>query len=311
MKRITLFVIVTIFCLHVSFADQIILRSADIIDGTVTMVGDEIVKYQKPGETFEREIAISNLFKIKYGNGEETVFIKHKTKQNNTSPQNVLVQTDPDWNAMPPASRVYHVGDWYSENGVEGVVIWTTQDGRHGKIVYPKTLNNERSAYFIGPMNVPFGMNDLSNGYANHQAVLQFILDNPQYSISMFPILEILLKIGDGWYLPAILELEYYEKLRDNKIEYMGENKEYNGKTVKWGKIIDSTAKAYGGEKVFDYYYLSSTEGYSMGGSSGTLEALLGEPQEPQFALYKREHHGKSILCVRSNGLTCIAFHLF
>lgn len=318
MKRIILSAIIALSCVQIIFADRIILRNTDILEGKITLVGDEIIKYTKTGENFDKEVAISDIFKIKYDNGEETVFKSSQTTPNQSvSPDHYqLVQTEPDWDSMPQASQVCQVGDWYSENGIEGVVIWTTEDGRHGRIIYPKkfyTVSNLPKPFFTGPVDIAIGTNDASNGYANLQTILKFIENNPQYPLSMFPLVEDLLKAGGGWYLPSIQEIEYLEMLCQQEVTIAKQNHKYSGKTIKYKKLINHTLKSNGGDKLStEAYTISSTEGYCHGGASQGLELLFGDPVNPQFALYKREVYEKSSFCIRNRAvLTCTPFHLF
>lgn len=94
---------------------------------------------------------------------------------------------------------------------------------------------------------------------------------------------------------------------------YTGENLKFEGKTVKWSKIINHVSKSHGGEKHDDYYRLSSTEVYAPGGASATFQSLYGDPQLPQFALLKftSEESPRTKAFVRTKGLPFYAFHLF
>lgn len=305
-------------------ADRLVTRAADIIECKVTAVDETTVKYRKPGESFDREISRGDIFKIKYDNGEEETFpaLSASTPTSPADraaygPQYRNTETEPDWNAFPPAGRRYHIGDWYSENGVEGIVIWTTSDGRHGRILNKRKFNtsmfSKPSPFFTGPADIPLGMSDTANGYANMLALSRFIADNPQYGNAMFPIRDMLAALGQGWYLPSAKELEYLEKLRESEVAYSGENTKFNGKTVKWHKILNHVSKSHGGDKHDDYYRLSSTEVYSPGGASATFEALYGDPQAPQFALLKvtSEAAERTKPFIRTRGLPFYAFHLF
>ena len=136
MKRSVLLILALLTCCG-AFADKIITTAADIIECTVSEIGDDVVKYRKPDETFVREIARTKVFKIKYDSGSEDVLkgdSRIATEQSAPEPaqQSGLVSTEPNWSTFAPAPRDYHIGDWYSENGVEGVVIYTTDDFRHG-----------------------------------------------------------------------------------------------------------------------------------------------------------------------------------
>lgn len=324
MKRIPITMLLCLCGLVAALADQVVTRDADIIECEVTSIDDTFVRYRKAGERFDREIKRGDVFKIKYDNGEEEMFCTEASSPlasgglavaSGSSHSNT--ETEPDWNAFPPASRQYHIGDWYSENGVEGIVIWTTPDGRHGRILHKKKFNTSKfhkpAPFFSGPADIPLGMGDTANGHANLLALRRFIGSNPQYTPEMFPINQILEQLGNGWYLPAIRELEYLEHLRDSYVTYSGENSQFNGKTVKWHKILNHVSKSHGGDKHDDYYRLSSTEVYSSGGASATFETLYGDPQSPQFALLKRalDGDGQQKPFTRTRGLPFFAFHLF
>jgi len=322
--------ILTVLCLlcgaAVCMADEIVTRSADVIVCKVATVGESTITYRKSGEKFDREIPVSEVFKIKYDNGQEENYANRVTPgaaPGNTAPGQTLtrgheyahVETEPDWNSMPPASREYQIGDWYNENGIEGIVVWTTPDGRHGRILHKKKWNNPKfkapKPFFTGPVNVVLGMNDMTNGYANKLKWRVFMQNNPQYSPDMFPMLQIIESLGGDWYMPAIKELEYFETLSERKVNYTGSNPEFRGKSVKWGKIFDSVSKKHGGQKHNDYHRISSTESYSEALGSVTSEALFGTPCDPQFVVLELID-SKIRPVVRDRPLEPFyAFHLF
>lgn len=325
---------IALLCTLACHADQVITRNADIIDCKVVAINDNVVIYRNNGENFNREIPRNEVFKIKYDNGDEELITTHQaavqtvaqpaaqaltqyTSQGGTS-VNDLVSTEPQWDLLPPASKPYFIGDWYSENGVEGIVIWTTPDGRHGRLLHPKKfgykLNNQPKALFTGDLKLPIGMNDRTNGYANWQALKHFMVANPQLTPDMFPMYTQLASLGDGWYLPSIGELEYLDKLRKTKVEYQGIHSNFNGKTVKWSKILDHVSKQHDGSKHDDYGRTSSSEVYSRGGASATSLLFYGDPAEPGYCLLKLLAEEKETIkpVVRHKGCyPYYALHLF
>jgi len=320
-KSIMLF-LVGMGCIFASRADQIVLRSSETIDCKVSAVNEITIKYRKAGESFDREVARTDVFKVKYDNGDEdffgniTALAAGVNAAAGTAGAYKNVSTEPDWSALPEPSRPYQTGDWYSENGVEGIVIWTTPDGKHGRIVHKDrfgvTTFRRPPAFFVGPTNIALGMNDLSNGYANMLALKSFMERNPQYSIEMFPVQQIISGLGEGWYLPAIQELEYFDRLRGMEVAYKGDNPEFKGKTVKWHKIFNSVSKKHGGKSHDTYYQLSSTEVFDEGKASVTFENLYGDPSSPQFALLKFEQSKPSKPIIRNKGtVPFFAYHLF
>lgn len=324
MKRLLLYVLLPLMAAE-ALADTIVTRKADTIECRVTEISDDIVKYRKAGEDFDREIRRAEVFKIKYDNGMEDLFVESgqgSAAQTAPAPapaEGSNVSTEPDWQSMTPASRVYNIGDWYSENGVEGIVIWTTPDGRHGRLLHPRKFNaasgRRPPAFFTGPVNVAIGMTDTSNGHANLMALRRFMHANPQYSPDMFPIQAVIEGLGDGWYLPSIDELKYLDAMRGRKVVYSGEHANFNGKNVSWRKVINHVSKAHGGSKHDDYYSLSSTEVLSDGGANASLASLFGDPAVAQYCLLKREGTDEMLTAkpiVRNKGyIPFYAFHLF
>lgn len=321
MNKIVVFLL-CLGCTFSSFADLIVTRSSENIYCKVLAVNDNLITYRISGETFDRELPISDVFKIKYDNGEEDNFANTFVEAESSgvtlseTGRYINMETEPDWGALPPAQRKYQIGDWYNENGVEGIVIWITPDGRHGRIVHKNKWNaalfKKPVAFFTGPTDVSLGMSDLTNGYANMLALKDFMLRNPQYTMEMFPVQEILSQLGDGWYLPSIKELVYFYGLRNSQVAYNGDNPKFRGKTVSWQKIIDSVSKQHGGQKHDDYYQLSSTETFCQNPASVTFEALYGDPASQQFALFKLTEGKECKPIVRNKGkIPFYAFHLF
>ena len=137
------------------------------------------------------------------------------------------------------AQRVYNVGDYYNEDGKEGVVFKVWDDGRHGKIV---SLDETRAVW---DSRVKW---DSANGYsggtrtyadsesdgkANTDKIMS--RSDSQY----FDAFEWCRAKGSSWYLPARDELKQI----------------YNNKDK-----LNSTLSQYGGTALTNYYYWSSTE---------------------------------------------------
>lgn len=320
MRRLVICAICTLFCLHFAYADKIITRTADIIDCHVVKISGNLIKYRLTHENFDREISAADIFKIKYDNGEEETFSAAKTQEQTIEKkENGFTKTAPDWSSMPEASKVYNVGDWYSENGVEGVVVWTTPNGRHGRVVHKKVLCKSMfkrpAAFFTGPVDIPLGTTDLINGYANMLKIKEFASRN-HYAVDAFPVLKMISALGDGWYLPAVNELYYFYDMLYSEIVYHGDNPQFKGKTVRWLKIFDDVSKKHGGTGYGYEISLSSTEVYSRGGATSAYQAMYGDPKDPQYVLYKVEKSlEKTIICleiIRNKGFVpFMAFHLF
>ena len=142
-----------------------------------------------------------------------------------------------------PAQGSYKVGDYYNENGKEGVVFWVDASGEHGKII---SLTESKTALQWASVKSEqerlIGADDKENG-ANNMAKVQQIYDWQ----SKYPAFKWCADLGEGWYLPAIEELKRFTL--DNTVR----------------NAINPTLATKGGTKIPDigmpnYWYWSSTE---------------------------------------------------
>lgn len=103
----------------------------------------------------------------------------------------------------PVQIKVYKVGDYYNENGKEGVVFEVTDRGRHGKIV-SMTQSSETLQWRSDKVEKKtlIGAVSKTNGAAN-MAVVKSI---PNWE-SKYPAFKWCAELGEGWYLPAKEEL--------------------------------------------------------------------------------------------------------
>ena len=129
------------------------------------------------------------------------------------------------------SGKVYKVGDYYNENGLQGVVFEVSADGRSGKIVHLKKSNNmlkwsnndHESKRLIGA-------NDHYDGSKNTAIVKQIAGWREKY-----PAFAYCDNLGNSWYIPAKVELETIQKNRS---------------------LIDPNLT----DKLEDNFYFSSTE---------------------------------------------------
>lgn len=104
----------------------------------------------------------------------------------------------------------YAVGDYYNENGKQGVVFEVSADGMHGKIVYLKRiLDND---YWLRPKSkMKFvGATNEDDGEMNMQ-----IIQGVEGWRTSYPLFAACGALGSGWYLPAINELKRIWMHRD------------------------------------------------------------------------------------------------
>ena len=136
-----------------------------------------------------------------------------------------------------PEAKTYKVGDYYNDGKKEGVVFQVWDGGKHGKIVsltqsetlIEWALNKSEQKMLIGAY-------DKYNG-ATNLAVVKQISDWE----SKYPAFKWCADLGEGWYLPAIEELEIFTL------------------NVQIRNAMNHTLSRYSGAEIRSYYW-SSTE---------------------------------------------------
>ena len=103
----------------------------------------------------------------------------------------------------PTPATTYKVGDYYDDGTKQGVVFEVTADGQHGKIV---SLTESSRIMWSSDKNERkrfIGADDWYNGANNMAKVMQ--IEGWRYK---YPAFAWCADLGEGWYLPAIEELE-------------------------------------------------------------------------------------------------------
>ena len=106
-------------------------------------------------------------------------------------------------------SAPYKVGDFYNENGKTGIVFDVNSEGTSGKIY---TISPVSKACWTSDKSEAtnlVGANDYYDG-ANNLAAVMRISDWQR----KYPAFAACAKLGDGWYLPAMGELNRMEEIR-------------------------------------------------------------------------------------------------
>ena len=139
--------------------------------------------------------------------------------------------------------KTYKIGDYYNENGKEGVVFEVTDDGLHGKIV-SMTQSDGQLQWVSDKIeeNRFIGANDEHNGIHN-----MTLISSIQDWQNKYPAFKWCVDLGEGWYLPSIEELKAFTL--DPYVYY----------------DVNRTIVANGGVKLFNIksdwgFYWSSTE---------------------------------------------------
>ena len=127
------------------------------------------------------------------------------------NPQPPKQPTQPQPRKQPLEPKRYKVGDYYNENGREGVVFYVDESGVHGKIVsmqeaeHSWAINKEYGTQFDSnnPVANQVGADSPTDGVANMQ-VIQAIKGWRE----KYPAFAWCASLGTDWYLPAIDELK-------------------------------------------------------------------------------------------------------
>ena len=82
-KRLALLFLLAIAVASVAGQDVILTRTAEEIKAKVIAITDESVTYQLQGQTVNRVIPLTDIFMIKYANGEKEVFTTSKSNTAN------------------------------------------------------------------------------------------------------------------------------------------------------------------------------------------------------------------------------------
>ena len=139
--------------------------------------------------------------------GEHTLELRRKEYA--TASQKIIVAEGKTASVNITLSKVptkYKVGDYYNDGKKEGVVFQVWDGGKHGKIV---SLTESSSKLLWSSDDYEqkrlIGADDKENG-ANNMAVVKQIFDWR----SKYPAFKWCADLGEGWYLPAIKELELF-----------------------------------------------------------------------------------------------------
>lgn len=241
-----------LFCLQIAGAqDLILLQSAEEIRASVEEITEEEVIYRlwESSDTTQHRLLFKEIFRITYANGEVETFTDR------IAANSVRVLKNYPY---PAVSRTYAVGDIFDEDGIRGVVIQTTDGGRHGLILSLEEApigtqwDAARATLFY------MGLDNHKDGWENMRKLGQAIEKNG-LKWEDFPAFDYCRSLGEGWYLPAIEELMCMWNL-------IGEVPERMYASFKFDRLmkeLSSALKAVGAyplATLYEHEYLSSTE---------------------------------------------------
>ena len=167
------------------------------------------------------------------------------------------------------SGKTYKVGDYYNENGKEGVVFEVSADGRSGKIVSMKQSAKELQwSSDRKEQKRLIGANSETNGAYNMAKVKA----RPDWQ-SKYPAFKWCADLGEGWYLPSKEELKVFTL------------------NTAIHDAVNRTLIARGGTKLYDkgerVWYWSSTEhDYKLSGEFCAWYVLVGDGYTSNYYKY-------------------------
>ena len=194
------------------------------------LVGNHTLKLSKSGyNTHTQTVTVAE--------GKTATINATLTKQTTATPTTTSPTTTKGKTSAP-----YKVGDYYNDGTKEGVVFEVSADGKHGKIVsMTQSASTLQWSSDKTEQKRLIGADSRTDGVAN-MAVVKAISDWE----SKYPAFKWCTDLGDGWYLPAIEELEKFTL--DDTIH----------------DAVNRTLIAKGGKKLYNKgesgWYWSSTE---------------------------------------------------
>ncbi len=134
--------------------------------------------------------------------------------------------------SQPAPAKTYKVGDYYNENGKEGVVFDVWDEGKHGKIVSLDQAKLQWCSKAQYDKKIVVGATSKTDGKANTYKVMTRA-DSAEY-----PAFVWCRNKGKDWYLPAIDELKLL-LLNDSVHDAVNKTLESRGTTklTKWYNI--------------------------------------------------------------------------
>lgn len=235
--------------------DMICKRNQTTIEAKVLEISTTEVLYKRfsnpDGPTYR--LPLSEVLHITYPNGEQDIFAE---EQPATAPQpSIAAPADEPTPATPTEQpireRLWEVGEYYESEGVRGLVIATSEGGKHGLILSLEQVADRWDTFEKGD-NRLVGASATDDGDKNMAAVARYIAEH-DLSWDHFPAFKWCRDLGEGWYLPAIDEW-----LTISFNFNGGSRTEYDRATR---NRINSALKEHGGKRLDKMlYYYSSTE---------------------------------------------------
>lgn len=151
------------------------------------------------------------------------------------------------------------VGDIVDIGGVKALVFETDGDG-HGRAIAVKAIRGRKNLWPSKDLDVSMLEMNSESGAVNTKAVYEYCEKN-NISISEFPLFDWCLKLGEGWYIPSSVELEYFVNF------YFGNNQELDWEEDEGSSDVEELTSKVINEKIIE------AGGYPFSGAtlSGSL----------------------------------------
>lgn len=245
-------------------ADLIVTREGGEIECKVEKISSTDLSYRIGEQRVVRIMPVSDILFVKYDNGEKEFFNRGEqsslTQPASTSyedsffPIQLPLTIPTDYSRCPGASRRYDLYDYYDENGVRGIVIEVTPDGRHGKVLslHEIKLGNFPKFKGVGE-SMSLGNRSYYDGESNTALFIAKLTEIGQRLGCRQKLVDEIAESGEGWYIPAYGEIFklFSELVTPTSSDGL--------------KRINKILKSHDGKKIDRYAnYNSSTEGKYM-----------------------------------------------
>ena len=262
MKSILFLAAFMLLSMSASAQDVIVKKNGEEIRAKVEEVGEQSIRYRKftnlTGPVYS--IARGEVFVIRYESGAKDIITPLDRPAAAGKTQDTgIAAADYPW---PRVTKSYRPGDLFDEEGVRGIVISTTDNGRHGLILSLEQSSKRLrwSADSSWATDLLLGLSDREDGWNNRRRLIEWLAEG-KLTWEDFPAFEWCESLGPGWYLPAVDELRGLWPLcgETEVLEKFGNKESY-----RFSRRISELSQSYGGDKLSiltdDRFWWSSTE---------------------------------------------------
>lgn len=191
------------------------------------------------------------------------------------------------WAAYAQFSDV-RKGDILEVNGVKGIVFSVDESGEHGSMMSLKVLRGKKNAWsskskYVADLN----MSSKTDGKTNTEEVYRYARANG-IDLSEFPAYEWCRSLGEGWYIPAVNQLETFVNFwlgNDNELDWDEDSDADNliDESIPQPKLINAKMLEAGGIPFLNGVYTSTKN------SNGRIYVYAYNRQKNWWKFYMRD----------------------